>query len=165
MSKIQKEKKETNEGRTWKMQWRDRGCQISSKPSNTILLSSKPLGCLKWNGSASAPFFWEIQPLLIFYLSVLVLLISKHTKMDLHFKDPLNQVLVSLLNPKFILHKGQLMSFVASLFDIVVCYGNLQRESIVCITQPSWTFPFRHSLTSFCQLTAMASTTSFLIFL
>lgn len=51
---VRYKRKETNEGHTWKMQRRDRGCQISSKPSNITLSSSNPLEHLKQNSSVSA---------------------------------------------------------------------------------------------------------------
>lgn len=56
------------------------------------------------------------------------------------------------------------MSFVASLFDIVVHYGNEKRESIIALhSQVELSCSGTH-LNSFCQLTAMASTSSFLYF-
>lgn len=98
----------------------------------------KALRMLKVEWLCFSSFFLGNTLLLIFYLSVFWSYSFLSTqKWHLHFKDSLNQVPFNLLSPKFILHKGQLMSFVASLFDTVVCYGNLKRESTVCITQPS----------------------------
>lgn len=98
---------------------------------------SKPLGCLKWNGFASAPLFWETHHISVFNSQFWSYSFLSTQKWCLCFKDSLNHFPVSLSSPKFILNKGQVMSYVTSQFDIVVHYGNLKRESIIFIMQPS----------------------------